>query len=91
MKREDVYKLIDGERDYMDILTKGATTPGGRPYIVEEWLYYIDYYLRQAKNIPPITPRPIATTQAMAIIRKLAGMCVCAMEKIDTPAREIHK
>jgi hypothetical protein len=91
MKREDVYKLIDGERDYQDWRWNGATTSsGGHHYTVEEWLIYIQDYLSEAQHIMARVPRQTANPQAMSIIRKIAGMCVCAMEKIDTPAREPH-
>ena len=48
MSREEVYSVIDGERDYQDGLW------GGRPHdemkTVGDFLVYMDTYLRKAKE-----------------------------------------
>jgi hypothetical protein len=88
MKRKDVYKLIDGERDYQDSIWNEVTTDSGGQHSVGEWLVFIQDYLTEAINIYSRNPEPFAKTRAMENIRKISAMCVCAMEQIETPERK---
>lgn len=84
MKREDVYKLIDGEREYQ----KKLRTLGEQGFPVEEEMVLLRVYLRKAEDIYAETfgdPKEVPT---MNVIRKIAGICVRCMEYHDTPARE---
>lgn len=87
MKRKDVYKLIDGERDYQDNLWNEGTTDSGGLHSVAEWLIYIQDYASEAVHICSRNPDPFARDEAMKNIRKIGAMCVCAMEQIDTKSR----
>lgn len=87
MERKDVYKLIDGERDYQQ-RRWGQAPSGGIHTQPEEWIVFIEDYLTEAKHILAREASPECDVKAMAILRKVAAMCVSAMEVIDTPARE---
>ena len=88
MDRQDVYKLVDGERDYQDQKWVNDKTPNGvQQHSPEEWIVYMEDYLREAKHILARTNPPTCYIQAMAIIRKVTAMGVAAMEQIETPAR----
>ena len=89
MKRKDVYELIDGERDYQDSKWNEQTTStGGKHNSPEEWIVYMEDYLAEAKHLLARESHNTSYPKAMSIIRKVAGMCVAAMEQIDTPKRE---
>jgi len=84
MKREDVYKLIDGERDYQDKM--GSDRTDGSDKAVGDYLtllrslcYKADmaYYDNAGNN------------SALDNIRKLAAVAVRCMERYDTPARQV--
>lgn len=80
MKREDVYKLIDAEREYQNNQSRpksDAETTAG------EWVIYIQHQLHLAhENIYHLREQ-----DAMENIRKIAGLAVAAMEHIETPGR----
>jgi hypothetical protein len=88
MKREDVYKLIDGERDYQDSRWTPETTSSGGVHTPEEWVLYMEDYLIEAKHELARKSIDVARPTVMGIIRKVAAMGVCAMEQIDTPPRK---
>ena len=86
MRRADVYRLIDGERDYQD----RKWLPDGRPDGVKDsekavatWLIYQEFLLRRAKDRIYHLDR----VGAMVEIRKLAATCVACMEFNYTPPR----
>jgi len=88
MKREDVYKLIDGEREYQNERWKeGGTESGTHVHTPEEWIVYMEDYLAEAKHILSRNGIPDCYPQAMGIIRKVTAMGVCAMEQIKTNPR----
>lgn len=87
MNRQEVYKLIDGERDYQDKRWNCDTTTSCGKHTVEEWIMYMEDYLAEAKHILCRNPRQEADNKAMDIIRKVTGMGVAAMEQNETPAR----
>jgi hypothetical protein len=88
MKREDVYKLIDGEREYQDVRWNAETTASEGLHSPEEWVMYMEDYLTQARHILARENVQTAYPKAMEIIRKVTAMGVCAMEQIDTKPRE---
>lgn len=87
MKREEVYKLIDGEREYQD--KRWLSTPGSRHvhHTPEEWLVYIEDYVNEAKHLMAREPYDDCESRAMGIMRKIAAMAVCAIEQNGAPAR----
>jgi hypothetical protein len=89
MKREDVYKLIDGERSYQNIRwINDHTISGTHEHTPEEWIVYMEDYLAEAKHILSRNEAPACYPAAMAIIRKVTAMGVAAMEQNSTPERE---
>jgi len=90
MKREDVYKLIDGEREYQNERWKEDKMPSGtHVHTPEEWIVYMEDYLDEAKHILSRNEAPECYKPAMEIIRKVTAMGVAAMEQIETHPRKI--
>jgi hypothetical protein len=87
MKREDVYKLIDGERAYQEKIWNSETTESGGLHSPCEWLVYMQDYLTEALHMASRNPDPEATRMVMNNIRKITAMGVAAMEQIDTRSR----
>jgi len=88
MKREDVYKLIDGERAYQNKRWTADVMPSGTHiHTPEEWIVYMEDYLAEAKHILSRNEAPDCYPQAMGIIRKVTAMGVAAMEQVETPPR----
>lgn len=88
MKREDVYKLIDGEREYQNERWKEDKMPSRtHVHTPEEWIVYMEDYLAEAKHICSRNEAPDCYKSAMAIIRKVTAMGVAAMEQIETNPR----
>lgn len=87
-KREEVYKLIDGERDYQEKKWNSMTTSSSGLHSAGEWLTFIQDYLTEAMHITSRNPEPEATKRVMNNIRKITAMGVAAMEQIETPPRK---
>jgi hypothetical protein len=88
MKRSDVYKLIDGERDYQDKRWSAITTISKGIHTPDEFVLYMLDYLNEAQHV---LSRESATTgrpKAMEIIRKITAMGVSAMEQNETNPRQ---
>ena len=88
MKREDVYKLIDGERNYQDSRWNSNTTTSYEIHSVKEWMMFIEDYVNEAKHILSREPKQVADIKGMNIMRKMAAMAVCAMEQHETLPRK---
>ena len=85
MKREDVYKLIDGERDYQNERWKNIKDEKWSP---TDWCVFIRQYLEKAEvAMLGASTIEIARNNQMANIRKIAALAVAAMEYNDTPDR----
>lgn len=87
MDRNEVYKLIDGERDYQDRKWNETTTISKGLHTPDEWVLYMLDYLTEAQHI---LSRESATTgrpKAMEVIRKVTAMGVSAMEQNETKPR----
>ena len=80
MDRQDVYKLIDGERTYQE----GYRKSGDDDKSVAQWIMIIENHLDFAKD----DVYHSNFKNAMNNIRKIAATCVAAMENNDTPSRE---
>jgi hypothetical protein len=88
MERTEVYKLIDGEREYQNERWKEDKMPSGtHVHTPEEWIVYMEDYLAEAKHILSRNEAPGCYVAAMAILRKVTAMGVAAMEQIPTPPR----
>jgi len=82
MTREEVYKLIDGERNYQDVRWHDDDSGHGtHVHSWEEWFMYIEDYIGEAKHIISRESAPACYARASDIMRKVAAMAVCAMEQ----------
>jgi len=87
--REDVYDLLNGERDYQDACWGPQTTASEGLHTPTEWLVYLQDYLTEAMHVASRYGEPEANEMVMDVIRKLGGMCVAAMEQNGAPARKV--
>lgn len=87
MNRQQVYELIDGERDYQNWRWNATTTYSEGKHSPEEWFMYIEDYVNEAKHILSRENIQQAYPKAMDIMRKVAAMAVNAMEQNDTKPR----
>lgn len=82
MKREDVYKLIDGEREYQN--SKPPRPKYDEDTSVGEWLIYIRHHLSKAtESVYKLNER-----SALECVRKIAALAVACMENNETPYRQ---
>ena len=82
MNRQDVYKLIDGERDYQDSLAHHSTEADAN-FSVADWVIFIEEHVLQAKNrVYYLEPE-----KALEQVRKIAALAVACMEHNDTNER----
>jgi hypothetical protein len=89
MTREEVYKLIDGERTYQDAKWDVARAKAGKPLrkdygVVEAWIVWMEEWLGYARKAASTN---IDKTEALANIRKVAALGVACMEVHETPPR----
>jgi hypothetical protein len=77
--REQVYAVIDGERDYQDSLSGDSETGG--VHTVAEWALYIGSYADDLQRVLSHTWGPNATAQGLDIIRKITAMGVACQEQ----------
>ena len=82
MKRNDVYKLIDGERDYQDNKPPRPAVDAVTP--VSSWLIYIGYHLAEATKSVYF----LDEIGALEHVRKIAALAVACMEYNETKPRE---
>lgn len=87
MERSEVYKLIDGEREYQNSKWNAETTASNGIHSPEEWFMYIEDYVNEAKHCLSRKSVKDGYPEAMNIMRKVAAMAVCAMEQIETDPR----
>ena len=80
--REEVYKVIDSERDYQNSL--GVNRTDGSSKTAGEYLIMIDHYLAHAKEVWTANP---GVKMALHDIRKIAGIAVRCMEEHGAPPR----
>ena len=86
--RAQVYEAIDSERAYQNTRWNDETTTTGGRHSLEEWFTYVEDYVREAQHILSREAKQNADPKALAIMRKVAGMAVCAMEQHGAPRRE---
>jgi len=82
MKRKDVYKLIDGERDYQDQLPPNRTSGGD--HTVGDYLVMLNSYLHEANHAWTMNAGDIP---ALDNIRKIGAIAIRCMEDHGAPER----
>jgi hypothetical protein len=88
MERSDVYKRIDGERDYQDATWSIRREVQGTPdeeKPVAEWINYMEYHISKAKE----RVYHLDTEGALAEVRKVAALAVRTIEIHGCPERII--
>jgi len=86
MERKEIYKCIDGERDYQDTNWGSRRQMDGTPdeeKPVAEWINYIEFHIAKAKE----RVYHLDTGGATAELRKVAALAVRAMEIHGCPPR----
>ena len=87
MKREDVYKLIDGERAYQIERHKNHKVPHrDEDHSVADWITYIEYNVTKVK----FWIYHLETEHALREIRKVTALGVACMEYNETPPRHLE-
>lgn len=81
-RREEVYKVIDGERNYQNHL--GSSRTDGSAKTAGEYIMMIDYYLAHAKESWVGNP---GVKMALHDIRKIAAIAVRCLEEHGAPPR----
>jgi len=91
LKREEVYTLIDGEREYQKQVWDDDRPEGQTPDEdkgVAEWLLFIGFCLDDAKRAAYY---PESEYDCLAKVRKVAALCVACMEFHGAPSRWTKK
>jgi hypothetical protein len=88
MIRQEVYKLIDGEREYQKKWDRKREEEG-RPardsnFPVGAWILWMEEYLQRARKAATDNTDK---TEALECVRKVTALGVACMEVNDTPAR----
>ena len=83
MERVEVYKVIDGERDYQDEKWKGTAsgdTPGkgALDRSVDEYALYIQGYTNELTHLASHYGNP---SMKLDVVRKIAALAVACMER----------
>ena len=85
--RGEVYHALNTERDYQGTKWDDAE----HQHTPEEWIVYMEDYLREAKQILSRGHIKEVRPRAMHTIRKITAMGVCCMEQNGAPVREGHR
>lgn len=88
MEREEVYKVIDGEREYQDERWSADNHAESRDSLdrtVDEFALYIQRY---ANNLTDVAGTTDKNEDKLDVVRKIAGLCVACGEKHGLPERK---
>lgn len=89
--RKEVYKALDSERAYQRFRAETVSGEGTGEHIhsVEEFVLYMDDYLRELKTQLSRTWTPDGQVPAaLDTLRKITAMGVACMEQHGAPQRE---
>jgi hypothetical protein len=86
MKREEVYKVIDSERDYQELMKKNHDSHVVEDFPLGSAITAIEYNLNELKNKWYTDKHPYKK-ETLNYIRKIAGICVQMGEKYNLPNR----
>ena len=82
LKRDEVFEVINGERDYQDSLTSSRTD--GTPKSVGEYITMMSHYVTKMQEAWTVNP---GNTPSLDIMRKCAAIAVHCMEDHGAPTR----
>lgn len=77
--RDEVYDVLDGERDYQN------RTWGGNPLTIGEFLLNMEEQLARARRMWADEPKP--ELQTLEFVRKIGALSVQCMEQHGAPPR----
>ena len=78
--RQEVYAALDSERDYQESLVDANHGDPAPRKSIEEFIVYMDDYMRELKTQVSRTWGPTAYDQARHTLRKVTALGVAAME-----------
>ena len=79
--REEVYKAIDGERNYQDDRWNESTTTSAGLHSVTEFVLYMEHYLTETRRLLSTQASPKAEQDGLDFIRKVTALGVACMEQ----------
>jgi hypothetical protein len=85
--RSDVYKVIDGERDYQDSMWNADTTASKGLHTPGEFLLMMEHYIAEARRAYCSAGEPQATTKMLDRMRCVTGLGIACFEQNGVPAR----
>lgn len=85
MLRQIVYQVVDGERDYQDVMTASSSRPDMVEIGLGETLLAMEHCLAEARRAWYSGHAP--HRDAMGYVRKVAGLAVKAGEQFGMPER----
>lgn len=74
--RQDVYAVIDGERNYQDSRWGASTI-----HTVAEYILYMEHHLTEARRLITTQGDPKASRDALDVLRKVIALGVVCMEQ----------
>lgn len=83
MKRSEVYKLIDGEREYQNSKRPLAGQKDDKDHSVGDWIIFMERLLSEAKN----EIYHLDENAALTFVRKATAVGIACMENNDTDPR----
>lgn len=89
--RDEVYKAIDGEREYQGLVWNENTTSCKGIHNNTEFLVYIRDYVDEALHIQTRQASPDCDVFAQHTLRKIAALAVAAMEQNGVLFRDLVK
>jgi len=78
---ESVFTAIREERQYQDNVWNDQTTTSGGQHSIEEFVLYMDDYMRQIKEQLTRNTKTVADQLALDTMRKIVSLGVCCMEQ----------
>jgi hypothetical protein len=85
--REDVYRCLDGERDYQDAMSADPERPDMVPQLsMGETILAMEHALSEARRVWYSDSKPYPAT--LDYLRKVGGLTVKAMEQFGAVHRQ---
>ena len=86
--RQEVYAVIDGERNYQDGWKDPTLTDSQGIHTVQEFLTYIQSYTNEAIEVGCRRPDRVSVEFGLHALRKIAALAVSAMEQHGVRERD---
>jgi hypothetical protein len=87
MDRADVYKVIDGERNYQDATWNENTTASNGVHTPAEFLLIMEHYMSEARRMYCTASEPGATDRMLDRMRCVVGLGIACFEQNGVPVR----